>query len=213
MSYNNLQHDRHWVFPHWTGNYVVRVNPVGGISEEARQATRRALFVLLHDCRSGNRHAQRVVRDIYGALSGNGAQSLYGGLYPDTFAPFAPPLGSPREPEQSRHMADAVERAAMLGQLSIVLDVRPVTSVIAQPDSSDLGSNDTVGSEPSHFIELELVDQDELPVPGEAYSIKLPDGRTVTGRLDNTGRATVTGIKDAGSCQVSFPNLDVSVWE
>lgn len=212
MSYNTLQHDRHWVIPHWTGSFVVRVNPVGGISEAARQETRRALFVLLHDCRSGDRNAQRVVRDIYGALSDHGGQSLHGALYPDTFTPFAPPLGGPREPQQSQHLADAVERAAMLGQLSIVPDVRPVTSVIPQPQSPDLGSSDTVGSEPAHFIELELVDQDELPVPGEAYSIKLPDGRTVSGRLDNNGRATVTGIRDAGSCQVSFPNLDVSVW-
>lgn len=99
-----------------------------------------------------------------------------------------------------------------MGRLSIVREEHAAFYVVPKPLLPALGPSETAASEPAHYIELELFDQDERPVGGEAYSIKLPDGRTVTGRLDSSGRATVSGIKEAGSCQVSFPNLDVSVW-
>ena len=63
-----------------------------------------------------------------------------------------------------------------------------------------------------HFIEIELVDEDGNPVPGEQYKITLPDGSVASGTLDGNGKARVDGI-DPGSCKVTFPNLDQSVWK
>jgi type VI secretion system secreted protein VgrG len=63
------------------------------------------------------------------------------------------------------------------------------------------------------WIEIELVDQDNKPVPGEAYRITLPDGTTLAeGTLDEKGFAREDGI-DPGSCKVTFPNLDKDSWE
>ncbi len=63
------------------------------------------------------------------------------------------------------------------------------------------------------WIEIEMVDMDDQPVPGEAYEITLPDGETVaSGTLDEKGLARVEGI-EAGTCKVSFPDLDQAAWE
>jgi type VI secretion system secreted protein VgrG len=64
----------------------------------------------------------------------------------------------------------------------------------------------------THWIEIELLDSDGNPVPGEEYRITLPDGSTVaSGTLDGKGKARVEAI-DAGSCQVTFPKLDKTSW-
>lgn len=200
MQYHGLPQDRQWVIPHWTGNYVVRVSQLGGLTALEQQSTQRFLFVLLHDARNGNAPALSVLREIHGAL------------YPEAHDAFIPAFGAARDAETAWRIGEAVERAASTGQLAIVADARPVMHVAPKPLDPALGPSEGAASEPAHYIELELVDQDEKPVGGESYIVKLPDGGTRTGRLDSNGRASVTGIKDPGSCQVSFPNLDVSVW-
>jgi type VI secretion system secreted protein VgrG len=63
------------------------------------------------------------------------------------------------------------------------------------------------------WIEIELVDEEKNPVPGEAYRITLPDGETVAeGTLDDKGLARVEGI-DPGTCKITFPDLDKDAWE
>lgn len=64
------------------------------------------------------------------------------------------------------------------------------------------------------WIEIELVDEDDQPVPGEKYRVTLPDGSTVAeGTLDQNGYARVDGIEEPGNCKVTFPNLDKEAWE
>jgi hypothetical protein len=63
------------------------------------------------------------------------------------------------------------------------------------------------------WIEIEMVDEDKKPVPGEAYRITMPDGETVAeGTLDGKGFARVDGI-DPGTCKITFPELDKDAWE
>jgi hypothetical protein len=61
------------------------------------------------------------------------------------------------------------------------------------------------------WIEIELLDPKGVPVPGEGYTIRLPDGTTRSGTLDSLGRARVDGI-DPGVCDVSFPGIDKRAW-
>jgi len=64
-----------------------------------------------------------------------------------------------------------------------------------------------------HWIEIVLVDEQENPASGEAYSITLPDGKTVAeGTLDEKGFVRVDGI-DPGTCKVTFPNLEKQAWK
>ncbi|MBE0616897.1 MAG: hypothetical protein IH608_03065 [Proteobacteria bacterium] len=62
------------------------------------------------------------------------------------------------------------------------------------------------------WIEIELVDEEDDPVPGERYEIALPDGSVASGTLDQNGFARVDGI-DPGTCQITFPELDKDAWE
>lgn len=63
------------------------------------------------------------------------------------------------------------------------------------------------------WIEIEMVDQEDQPLPGVPYKITLPDGKTVAqGTLDEKGFARVDYI-DPGSCKVTFPTLDQEAWE
>ncbi len=62
------------------------------------------------------------------------------------------------------------------------------------------------------WIEIELVDEEDNPVPGERYQITLPDGSVAEGSLDEKGFARVDGI-DPGTCQVTFPELDKDAWD
>jgi type VI secretion system secreted protein VgrG len=62
------------------------------------------------------------------------------------------------------------------------------------------------------WIEIELVDEADQPVPGERYEITTPDGRVVRGTLDQNGFARVDGIQP-GECRITFPRLDQEAWE
>jgi hypothetical protein len=63
-----------------------------------------------------------------------------------------------------------------------------------------------------HWIEIVLKDDEGKPVPGELYKVVLPNGEETTGYLDANGFARVDGIIDAGSCKVSFPEIDGDDW-
>lgn len=71
---------------------------------------------------------------------------------------------------------------------------------------------DTDHEEKTSWIEIELVDEEGKPVPGEAYKIKLPDGTYDSGTLNEKGLCRIEGI-EPGTCQISFPNLDKDAWE
>jgi type VI secretion system secreted protein VgrG len=62
------------------------------------------------------------------------------------------------------------------------------------------------------WIELKLVDEENNPVPGQSYEVVEGDGTTHSGTLDEKGKAHVK-LKNPGSCQVSFPDLDQGAWE
>lgn len=66
--------------------------------------------------------------------------------------------------------------------------------------------------EEKSWIEIELVDEEDNPVPGERYQVTLPDGSVAEGSLDEKGFVHIGGI-DPGTCQVTFPNLDKDAWD
>jgi len=92
--------------------------------------------------------------------------------------------------------------------------VAPVVAGIAALAANALPGEDRHkdDSEKKSWIEIEMVDEDGKPVPGEEYRVTLPDNTVTGGTLDEKGYAKITGI-DPGSCKVTFPNLDKEAWE
>ena len=84
-------------------------------------------------------------------------------------------------------------------------------SVQAKPHKPAQTDEEQAGKK--SWIEIELVDQHQKPVPGEPYIVTLPDGHTAaTGTLDEKGFARVDGI-EPGTCKVTFPNLEKQAWK
>ena len=92
---------------------------------------------------------------------------------------------------------------------------------MSDADSLAAAHADAVGSPPpdtvqacpkKSWIEIRLRDQDGDPVPGEDYKVVAPDGRELTGKLDQKGFARVDGI-DPGQCKVTFPRLHRAEWD
>jgi len=64
------------------------------------------------------------------------------------------------------------------------------------------------------WVEIELVDEEDQPVVGERYWIRLPDGRILAqGRTDENGVARIEKIGQEGDCMLCFPDMDKDMWE
>ena len=67
--------------------------------------------------------------------------------------------------------------------------------------------------EGSHWIEIQLLGEDDQPVPWEEYSIVLPSGRELRGVLDDQGKARFDALTETGTAKISYPNLDQDAWD
>ena len=61
------------------------------------------------------------------------------------------------------------------------------------------------------WIEIQLIGEDDQPIPSVNYAITLPGGTIVSGTLDRQGMARVANLPP-GMCKVSFPDLDKDAW-
>jgi type VI secretion system secreted protein VgrG len=95
--------------------------------------------------------------------------------------------------------------------------VNQLAAMTAQQQAADNSPTHDPNAEDNkdkkHWIEIELVDEANHPIPGEPYRITLPDGTTLaSGTLDEKGWARVDGI-DPGTCKVTFPRLHKDAWK
>ena len=79
-------------------------------------------------------------------------------------------------------------------------------SMEKEPESTPLQPPKIKEQELLHWIEIELVDEQGMGVPDEAYLIVAPDKQEYSGKTDAKGRARVDKIV-GGQCTVSFPKL------
>ncbi len=69
----------------------------------------------------------------------------------------------------------------------------------------------TVEETAEGWLVIELCDDEGTPMKGERYLVELPDGRSIDGSLDDSGKARIEGI-EPGSCKVTFPSLAAEEW-
>lgn len=61
------------------------------------------------------------------------------------------------------------------------------------------------------WVEIHLVGEDDSPVAGESYRLRLPNGQSVTGLTDSQGIVRVQGFAP-GDCDLCFDSLDKDAW-
>ncbi|MEO8453362.1 MAG: hypothetical protein ABI647_26485 [Gemmatimonadota bacterium] len=81
----------------------------------------------------------------------------------------------------------------------------PPNNVTPPPDVGP--SVQVVDPDKPGFIVIELLNARRRPVAGAKYSVKLPNGKIVTGKLDGKGKVRIEGI-DPGECVIRFPDFD-----
>jgi type VI secretion system secreted protein VgrG len=115
---------------------------------------------------------------------------------------------SPVDPVEADNAVPGTVAAAPSGSQHTPTTMTTLTLVNAPTHNPTSSEN----KDKKHWIEIELLDEDDNPVPGEPYRITLPDGTTLAdGTLDDKGWARVDHI-DPGTCQVTFPRLDKDAW-
>ena len=119
----------------------------------------------------------------------------------------------PAEPEaaQDADVADPGEmaeiKAEQLQTESGKYGTQEVTP-FKPPETEEVEQEETERS----WIEIELVGEDDQPIPGAKYEVTVPDGSVKVGTLDHKGLARVEGF-EKGDCTISFPDLDQDAWE
>jgi type VI secretion system secreted protein VgrG len=116
----------------------------------------------------------------------------------------------PAAPAPSEEAASSRQRESEAGEAGGAGGAGESASRNAEPHKPPTTEEEE--QEKSAWIEIEMVDEADEPVPGVVYRITLPDGTVADGTLDEKGSAKVVGIVP-GTCQVSFPDLDQEAWE
>ncbi len=124
-------------------------------------------------------------------------------------SPKSGKAGTPVDPAEAKAPQDA-DKA----------DPGEVEKIKAQQRQTQTGKYGSIQNKPhkptpekKSWIEIEMVDEEDQPVPGEPYQVTLPDGETVaTGTLDEKGFARIDGI-EPGTCKITFPELDQDAWK
>jgi hypothetical protein len=119
---------------------------------------------------------------------------------------------APIDPQEAlpADLADPGEMAKIKTQ-ELKLHAGKYGSTVVKPDKPPQTEEEK--QKKKSWIEIELVDEDDHPVPGEPYRIILPDGESAReGTLDEKGFAHIDGI-EPGTCKILFPNQEKSSWQ
>lgn len=110
----------------------------------------------------------------------------------------------------SQSLLEALDR----GLAGVTIFVRQVTIMTAftggEPpaiDLSDLLPPEAAAEQTWHWIEVEIVDPDDAPVPNLRVRVELPDGAVRELSTDAAGVLRIDHVRDAGDCKLSFPVL------
>jgi hypothetical protein len=160
----------------------------------SRREVEHLLWSGLHD---RDPAVRRALDAVYGELRGNAVS--FGGH-------------QAHGPDVERALASALRFAVDSGRLRVErVDLPRGQPAAPRPDETS--TTPALGPEPrpDAWIAIEVVDDDDKPVPNVAYRIQCADGRVRTGTTDRKGKAREEGLQP-GDCEVSFPALHETDW-
>ena len=95
------------------------------------------------------------------------------------------------------------------GDVVFIPDIRP--KEVKEP-TNQVHKFQMKGEPHLHWIEIELVGEDNKPIPDEEYKVVLPGGTIKEGNLDKNGWARIEG-NPKEAYEVTFPKLDQDAWK
>jgi hypothetical protein len=66
--------------------------------------------------------------------------------------------------------------------------------------------------QPKSWVEIVMVDEDNQPVAGEPFLIKLQNGQQIDGTTGSDGSVRVM-LPEPAPCKLTFPNRDKDAWD
>jgi hypothetical protein len=107
----------------------------------------------------------------------------------------------------TRWIENAVERGTR------VLLHRPYVQPALIPPPKRAEVQDAEATPELTFVAFQLLDLEGRPIAGERYEVRLPDGSTRTGTLDDQGSAREDDVAPPGACEVRFPGITERFWQ
>jgi hypothetical protein len=112
---------------------------------------------------------------------------------------------TPTDPGQMQSSLDAADQQ---------FEAEPLSSASTPCGGGPVAEEEPEEDEEKTWIEIQLVDEADEPVPGQAWKITHPDGTTAArGRTNSEGVGRVSGIENPGNCEITFTELDEEAWE
>lgn len=158
-------------------------------------------------------------------LKGNGGPPLMRRATPDIEADLRHHGSTPEGMRELARFAgiDGVARRSIVDHVleelergRITIEPRRALPMLCGPtDAEEVDLSDLAVLEPAeeaYAVELQLLDQDDVPVAGAEYRLRLPDGSLRVGTLNDQGFAREEGLDSADPCEVTFPEFDQETW-
>jgi type VI secretion system secreted protein VgrG len=159
--------------------------------------------------------ASSIVVDPSGVTVTGPVVTLDGGLTKVNSGPGSAPATA----QAGSAVQPAAPKASEEADLSDLSEVEALKAEQRQAGSGKYGAAAEVpfkptsdSDQPTDWLEIELLDEADQPVAGQAYRVTVADGRVIEGTLDPSGFARLEGL-DPGECTVTFPDLDQECWE
>lgn len=112
----------------------------------------------------------------------------------------------------ARRLLDHARRRLEEGSWVLLRKGREALSNEAVAESEAEPPDLTAAVEPAHhWIQIEVVDDEGLPVPNVLVEIKKPDGRLTTQRTSSEGVLYLADL-DPGQCEIRLLELDATSW-
>jgi N-acetylmuramoyl-L-alanine amidase len=144
-------------------------------------------------------------RDSYEVVSHDDARRVLDGLAVGAATDLAPLLGKAREKLTPDWPSNGQPDGLILLRRSIVL------AAPRRNDEPAITPSQMKALMEKATLEIHVVDLNQKPQEGLAFEIKMPDGGSVSGKLDKDGRGRAKSSA-LGFFTVSFPDLDGADW-
>ena len=106
---------------------------------------------------------------------------------------------------------EVLKEAFVTGRWVLVPRTKQATMLRNGAPAETVGEQLKLAKVVKTWIEMEVVDEDGKPMPGQAYQCMMPDGRIEHGNLDSKGRVRFDGI-DPGNCAFTLTDVAPDLW-